>query len=365
MADEPAPALAIEGGAPLRDAPWPTPPEAPPASDADPVGAVEAALAQRLDLPPEAVVAFGDADEAYRAALGIVLPSDGRDEVIVPSLYAERAAAVARAAGWRLVPGDLEADTGALSARGLARAAGERVGLAVATHPFGHPATMTELHRMVQDRQIPIVEDLTGALGASLRGVPAGRLAHAAVFTGRPGHPVTRGAFAIFPTAKAASHVRANRTSALAESDARIALAEVRRLEDELLERRRLAWELTFGLSRAKALTRMAHGRYVQHAYAAYTVGIRGILWKRSLQETVEAIRAEGVHCEVASGAPLHRDPEVLAALSGDVRVEDDVFPVANRLPGETIAIPLHSGLTSKDMDLAAAVLRKVEARSI
>ncbi len=365
MLDEHAPALAIEGGTPLRDAPWPTPPEVAPVTDADPAGALERAVAERLGLEPGCVVAFGEADEGYRAALSIVSPSAERGEAIVPALLAERATAATRAAGWRLVPGDLEADTGALSARGLARAASDAVGLAVATHPFGHPATMTELHRMAQDRQIPIVEDISGALGASYREAPAGRMAHAAVFAGAPGDPVTRGALAIFPAPAAGDHVRSIRETPLAEDDARIALAEVRALDEELLWRRRLAWELTFDLRGMKAVSSMAHGRWIHHAYARYVVRLRGILWKRSVEATVEAIRAEGVPCEVACGAPLHQDAGVLAALPGDVRVEEDVFPVASRLAGELIAIPLHSNLTSKDMDQVAAVLRKVEARSI
>lgn len=365
MLDDPAPALAIEGGTPLRDTPWPPPPEVEPAADADPVAALEAALAERLGLEPAAVVSFGDPGEAYRAALSIVTPSAERSEAIVPALLADALVEAAREAGWRLVPGDLESGTAALSARGLARAASDQVGLAVATHPFGHPALMTELHRMAQDRQVPIVEDVTGALGASLRGVPAGRMAHAAVFTGRPGDPITRGAFAIFPTAQSGTHVRETRKSPISEEDARIALAELRRLDEELLWRRRLAWELTFGLRGAKAVAAMAHARWVQHAYSRYVVRLRGILWKRSIEDTVAAIRAEGIPCEAASGPSLHLDEAVRVALPDDPRLGDDVFPVASRLPGELITIPLHSELTSKDMDQVAAVLRKVEARSI
>src|SRR5690606_625926 len=162
---DPAPALAIEGGSPLRDAPWPDPPAVEPVDDDAPVEALERTLAERLDLEPGAVVAFGGAGRAYRAARSVRAPPDVRGRALVPSLFAERAACAARAAGWRLVPADLEVDSAALSARGIARALSERVGLAVAAHPFGHPATMTELHRMVQDRQVPIVEDLSGALG--------------------------------------------------------------------------------------------------------------------------------------------------------------------------------------------------------
>jgi dTDP-4-amino-4,6-dideoxygalactose transaminase len=271
----------------------------------------------------------------------------------------------ARAGGWRIIPGELEADTGALSSRGLARAASDRVGLALAAHAFGHPATMTELHRMAQDRQIPIVEDISGALGASFRGAPAGRMGHVAVMACSPGDPVSRGAFVIFADAASGERARGVRTVPLPDEDAAVALAEVRRLDEELLWRRRLAWELNFGLRGAKAVSAMAHGRWIHHAYRCYVVRLRGILWKPSVEDTVAAIRAEGVPCEVACHAPLHLDPSVLAALPGDVRVGEDVFPVAARLPGELIAIPLHSNLTSKDMDQVAAVLRKVEARSI
>lgn len=365
MADEPAQTLALDGGTPLRTEPWPTPPAPAPAEDADPVAALEAAIAARLDLPPTAVVAFGDPSEAYRAALAIVARTDARDEIILPALLADRAAEVARSAGWRIVPGEVEADTGALSSRGIARASSDRVGLAVAVHAFGHPPAMTELHRMAQDRQVPIVEEISGALGASFREAEAGRMGHAAVMACAPGDPISRGAFAIFPDAVVGDRARGTRTLTLADEDAAVALAEVRRLDEELLWRRRLAWELNFGLRGAKAVSAMAHGRWIHHAYQRYVIRLRGILWKPSIEETVAAIRAEGIPCEVACGPSLHLDGAILAALPGDVRVGEDVFPVASRLPHELIAIPIHSELTSKDMDQVAAVLRKVEARSI
>ena len=58
-------------------------------------------------------------------------------------------------------------------------------------------------------------------------------------------------------------------------------------------------------------------------------------------------------------------DSDILGALPGDVRVGEDVFPIAARLPGELIALPLAGDLTSKDMDQVADALRKIEARSL
>ena len=81
----------------------------------------------------------------------------------------------------------------------------------------------------------------------------------------------------------------------------------------------------------------------------------------RSLADTIAALRAEGVPCEAACGPALHLDPAVRAALGEDERIEAAWFSAAGRLPDELIAIPLHAGLTSKDMDDVAAVLRKIE----
>jgi dTDP-4-amino-4,6-dideoxygalactose transaminase len=144
-----------------------------------------------------------------------------------------------------------------------------------------------------------------------------------------------------------------------------MALAQVRGLDEELEHRRHLAWELTFGLRGMKGAAAMAHGRWVHHAYARYVIRLRSVVWKRSIEDTVAALRAEGIPVEPACGPSLHTDPAILGPLGDDVRVGDDVFPVAARLPRELIALPLHAGLTSKDMDTVAAAIRKVEAHSL
>jgi len=116
----------------------------------------------------------------------------------------------------------------------------------------------------------------------------------------------------------------------------------------------------------------MPHSRWIHHAYDRYVIRLRALLWKRSIEDTVAAIRAEGVPCEVACAPSLHLDPGVRAALSAlaratgmpggeDNRINDTHFASAGRLSRELIAIPLHANLTSKDMDDVAQVLRKVE----
>lgn len=355
--------LAIDGGTPLRDAPWPDAPVVEPVRADAPVEALERAIAERLELEAASVVAVAQADEAYRLALTLAPPAEGA-EAVIPCLLEDAAAEAARSTGWTVVPGEVESDTGALSVRGLSRAVGEQTRIAVVGHAFGHPAVMNELAFLADDRQVTLVEDLSGALGASFRGTPVGRLGALAVLAGRPGDPISQGAYLIAPDGAAAAAARARRTAPPPEDAARLALAQVRALDEELTHRRHLAWELTFGLRGMRGVTAMPHGRWVHHAYPRYVIRLRSLVWKRSLDETIATLRAEGVPCERACGPPLHTLPWVQAALPDDARVADDVFSAAGRLPGELISLPLHSGLTSKDMDQVTAALRKVEAKS-
>jgi perosamine synthetase len=242
---------------------------------------------------------------------------------------------------------------------------GERTAGVVVLHAFGHPALMGDLQQVATERGLAVIEDVTGALGASFRGTPAGRMSHRAVFTGRAGDPVTRGAFVIFGSVEEAEAAEGERSGGMSEGEARVALAQLRGLEEELTARRRLAWELRFNIRGMKGVDVMAHGRWVRHSYAVYLARLRSTLWKRGIAETVAAMRAEGIPCELACPAPLHHDDAVRAALPDDPRLEDDALTVATRLTRELIAVPLHANLTSKDMDTVAAVLRKLEARSI
>lgn len=355
--------LAIDGGTPLRAAPWPSEPTVAPAREDAPVEAVERAIAQRLELHPGAVVAVAQPAEAFRLAFSVVGTGAG-GEAVIPCLLEDEAAEVARTAGWTVVPGEVEADTAALSVRGLARAASDRTRLAVVGHAFGHPAVMNELAFVASNRGFALVEDLSGALGGISHGVAVGRFGTVRVLTGRAGDPLTHGAYVIVPEEAAAERVRSARTSPPAEEAARHALSQVLGLEAELTHRRQLAWELTFGLRGMRGLAAMPHGRWVRHAYPRYVIRLRSLVWKRPIEETVDALRAEGIPCERASGPSLHSEPWVRAALADDPRLADDVFPAASRLPGELIAIPLHGGLTSREMDQVAAALKKVEAKS-
>ncbi|MFA7248800.1 MAG: DegT/DnrJ/EryC1/StrS family aminotransferase [Dehalococcoidia bacterium] len=373
MTTEATPPLAVDGGAPLRAGPYPPAPVFAPAADADPVRALEAEFAALLGVTREGsgagVLAYGSHEAAYAAAMAVAGVTGG--EVVVPALLGRPLATAAAAAGALVVPAEVETDIAALSARGLARAVSEQTTAVGVAHAFGHPAAMTEILAVAAERGVPVIEDASDAVGAAYRGRPAGTLGVAAVFAlgeghvlsaGAPGLPAGLALLVVPDPARAEVARRAlDVAGALDAARAAVALAELRALPASLEVRRQLAWELTFNLRGMRAVVGMPHSRWVHHAYDRYVVRLRGLLWKRPLEETLAAIRAEGVPCEAACGAPLHLDPEVRAALGDDERLAVAHFAASERLPSELIAIPLHANLTSKDMDDVAQVLRKIE----
>ncbi len=367
-----APVLAVDGGAPLWQRPYPDAPVA--ASDGrGSARELEAAFAAHLGVAPAGVIAFGSHEAAYDAAFTAagVTDATGR-EVIVPAVRGEALAAAAVRAGARVVPGEVEADIGALSSRGIVRALSETPGATAAiavAHTFGHPAGMNEVLAVATERGLPVIEDCSDAVGATYRKTPVGRFGVAAIFALGAGHVLSAEGAALLVVADPAHEAIAERArlasgAGLDDARAAVALAELRGLDAALEARRQLAWELTFNMRTMRGAVGMPHSRWVHHAYDRYVIRLRALLWKRSIEDTVAAIRAEGVPCEAACAPSLHLDPAVRAALGADERLDDAHFAAAGRIPGEWIAIPLHAGLTSKDMDEVAQVLRKVERLS-
>ena len=364
MSDE----VALEGGPPVRTAPFPTDAPHPPSDDDDPLSAFERELAAYTGNARIAVACSGY-DEALALAVCASGVADG--EVVVPALHAGAAARALLAAGLRVVPVEVEQQTANLSTRGLASAVSPETRAFVVTHAFGHPAQMPELLRLAEYHDLAVIEDASDALGGGYDGRCAGDFGAVAVFGFAAGHLLTAGdggGAVLVGDMEAAARLRVRRAQEdweMPEPAIRVALAELRGAEPSLHARRQAAWHLTYELRAERALAPMHHGRRIRHGYDAYVCRVRSMLWKRSLDETVKALRAEGIPCRVAAGPPLHEDIDVRAALGGDdPRLEAANFDVAVRLSREMIAVPLSAATTTTDMNDVAAALRKVAAQS-
>ena len=360
--------LAIEGGPPVRSTRFPLEEPPPPAEDDDPIAALERELASYLDGERVAVACASHAE-----ALSLAIRAAGLEEgeVVVPSLHAEPAARALLATALRPVPAEVDHETANLAPSGLAQAVGPQTRAVVVTHAFGHPAPMPELLRLAEHHDLAVIEDISGALGASHGDRRVGNIGHVAALGFGPTHLLTgggEGGVVIVPDEAAADRVRGWRAEIDAgpsEGTMRVALAELRRAEEQLQIRRETAWHLTYELRGLRPLAPMSHGRWIRHGYDGYVCRIRPVLWRRPVAETVAALRAEGIPCALAAGPPLHEDDEVRAALGADdPRIAGDRLAAASSLPHELLAIPLSAAATTRDMNDVAEALRKVALAS-
>lgn len=364
MTADTAQPLAIDGGPPVRTAAWPVDLPLEPASDRDPAAALAAGLASWLEIDSGRVALFGGWEAAAAAALEAATGgSDGPGgELLIPALAGDAWAEAAQRAGLTAIPVEVDAETGAIAPRAVADAiaASSSIRAVVAAHPFGHPAALTELERVIRSHGLPVVEDATSALGASERGRPAGTSSAAGLF--RLG--VTGDASAPFALVTPRDGAPAEELDGMV---ALRALSWLRAEPEALAVRRRVAWELTFGVRGMRGVAGMHHGRHVRVAYHQYIVRLRRIVWKRPLDETLAALRAEGIACEAAfPEQPLHARASVRSAVGEhDPRLASDHFTVAERLPDEWIALPLAAASTQREADDAVAALRKIEAAGV
>lgn len=362
--------LAVDGGAPVRRGPFVTP-EVAEAVLADGGGAPVEAFAEALSrlVGGRSVVPCAGREQAL--ALAIRLATRDHDpeaiEIAMPTVGAEVAARAALARGLRVLPIDVDADSGNISARALAAAVGERTRAVVVTHAFGHPATMPDLGRIAEHYGLAIIEDLSESLGADFAGTPTGTMGSVAALGGGTGHVVgTSEVGAVIPADdEVAPLLRGWRGDPPSEAAAMQALAQLADLEAELHGRQQAAWHLTYELRAVRGVSPMHHGRHVRHGYDRYVLRLRSVLWSRSAEETAAALAAEGIPASAVIGPMLHEDRDVIERLgSDDERIQPERFGHARQLASELIAILLDSALTSRDMDDVADAIRKVAAAS-
>ena len=255
-------------------------------------------------------------------------------EVAVPALGAEPLARAVIAAGLHPVPVDVDEPSANIAARSLASAFGPALRAVAVSHNFGHPASMTDLQRLAAHYGTPVIEDCTQAFRASFAGIATGALGTVAALGFAPGSLLTGGQGAdggvVLVDAKEAAEVSRRRDGLggpLSEDVARIALAELRLADEQLHARRQAAWHLTYELRDLKGVDVREHHRRllrIRHGYDCYVVRLRSNLWDRSIEETVELLRTEGIPARVASPGSLHEDGDVHDVLGDDPRLEPE-----------------------------------------
>ena len=318
------------------------------------VAAFESAIAAAVGTAHAAAVSSGTA--ALHLAL-LALEVGPGDEVIVPAYTFPATANVVELCGARAVLVDVDPDTFLVDPAAVAAAVTSRTRAVMAVHLFGRPADWEVLQTAVP-REVMLVEDAAGALGARYRDTPCGALGVCACLSFHPRKIVTTGEGGAVTTDEAALDAAVRRLRhhgwetlgnmpspgfnyRLPDVLCALGVPQLERLEELLAARERVAGWYSERLADLVLTPSAADGD--RHGWQAYVVQLD------RRDEALEGLRASGIEAQIGTWA-LHR----LAPYR-----EQGAFPGAARAFERALALPFATTTTEEEVEQVVAVLAR------
>jgi perosamine synthetase len=228
-------------------------------------------------------------------------------------------------------------------------------------HLFGHPCDMGAIVELADRHDLTLVEDASQAVGASVAGRRVGGFgtgcfsfyATKNVTTGEGGMITTDDPALAEKARRIRDHGQVERYESeslgynfrMTEMAAALGLAQLAKLETFTEARRANAGHLSEGL---RGVATPGERSGCRHVYHQYTVRVA-----TGRDELAARLREEGIETGVFYRTPIHRQP-----LYRRLGYEEGL-PVAERLSGEVLSLPVHPGLSQADLDAVVAAVNR------
>jgi len=328
------------------------------------VEAFEAALAELCGA--DHAVATMNGTAALHLALIVAGVGPG-DLVIVPDFtFVATANAVIHAGATPLFV-DVSDESWTLDANCLGDALdkfGDRVRAVVPVHALGHPPDLEPILALCRPREIPVVEDAAGAIGARYRGAPVGGLGAAAMFSFNGNKTLTTGGGGVMLTNRADWAERARSLSTQARDgdayryrevgfnyrmpniNAALGRAQLERLDEMVAAKRAIAAKYDTAFADRDDLRPMPRAGWADSACWLYSVRCDDRQAAASLVKDLNAAGIGARTCwESLSNQPAFGDTDCV--LTG----------VSESLSGSVVSLPCSSSLTEADQQRVIAAV--------
>lgn len=325
----------------------------------------EEALARYLGVKHAVAVSNGTA-ALYLSLKGLgVGPGD---EVVVPDFTFFASASTAMLAGATPVLVDIDLETYTIDVGDVERVLTERTKIVVPVHLYGHPADMDQLLSLSRERGILILEDCAQALGSEYRGVKVGSIGQAGALSFYPTKNITtcEGGAITTNLDNVAEYVRLARNHGqrgkyyhvmlgwnmrMTDVQAALGLSQLRRL-DEMIERRRRLAKLYFEEFEGVTYLRLPHEKpWARHSYNLFTVWVEG---EGVRDKLASYLREHGVETAIHYPIPLHKQPALAS-----VRKSPGCCPRSEEASKHVLSLPLHPGLRDEDVLTVSALVKR------
>ena len=313
------------------------------------VDAIEERVAGLCGVRRAVGVASGsDAILLVLMALGV---GPGDEVVTTPYTFFSTVSAITRL-GARPVFADIDPATCNVDPAAVADRLGERTRAVLVVHLFGQPADMDPILEAAGARGIPVVEDACQAIGATLKGRPAGSMGVAGCFSFFPSKNLGGagdGGMIATDDEQLAERLAALRNhgsrrryyhdevgvnSRLDALQAAVLLAKIDRLEGWNEARAANAARYTGAFAGVDGIEPLAVSPDVRHIFHQY------VLRAGRRDELKAHLEDAGIGCEIYYPVPLHLQA-CFASLGGS----PGDFPESERAAAETLALPVYPEL--------------------
>ena len=296
------------------------------------------------------------------------------DEVIVPAFTWVTSAHCAEYVGAKVVFADIETATYNLDPAALAQAITARTKAIVVVHLFGLAARMKEILNIAGKHQIRVIEDAACAVGTTYQGRPVGGHGDLGCFSFHPRKVITTGEGGMVatnqqPLAQRVASLRNHGAAVgvpgphaapskphtmgefnimgynlrLSDIQAAVGVAQLRKLDRLLAERRKLADGYLHKLADCEEIVLPVIPTDCGHSFQSFVVRMKsGSISERNA--LMEHLETQGIQTRPGTHA-VHR----LGYYVQKYRIKPGEFPVAAKAEDTTITLPLFPGMTEED----------------
>ena len=311
-------------------------------------------------------VAVGTGTDAIALTLR-ALDIGAGDEVVTSPLSAAYSALAIMMAGARPVFADIDPDRLTIDPAAVERAIGPRTRAILPVHLYGQPAAMREIEAVAARHQLAIVEDCCQAHLATESGRPVGTIGVAGAFSFYPtknlgalgdgGAIVTRDRQLADRLRRLRNggqtdryrHLEPGLNSRLDEMQAAILRARLPRLAAWTARRRELAARYRRALADPPPGVIVPPERDAGHVYHLF------VIRSAARDDLQAALAARGIETLIHYHVPIPRQPALGATDPAEC-------PIATRVCGEVLSLPLHVGLRDEEVDAVATALKGHDA---
>lgn len=275
--------------------------------------------------------AVNSATAGLHAALGACGVGPG-DEVIVPPYTMSATASAVLMQSAIPIFADIDPETFAISPQAIADAITERTKAIIVVHLFGHPVDFDAIAKVVEGKNIKIIEDCAQAPGALYHGRKVGTLGDAGVFSFNQHKTVTcgEGGVVITNDEDLALRVQLIRNHGeavvrqmeikdisntlgwnyrMTELEAAVAGVQFKKLDQLTLHRQELANYLVEKLSHFEELVLPQPKPDCTHAYFLFPIRLTSDSLRRNRAALVQGLNNEGIPFGAGYVKPLYLEP--------------------------------------------------------